>query len=135
MLPFHTGLGGDHRPLLIDFDARKLFGDESYEIHRPQLRGLTLQDPRTVDKYLDILQTQLEYHKIYDKYEDLQEKSDQGAWSNECILKYERMDNIITESVIHADRMVAKRYSTRYEWSPEIIRSVNDVRYWELRLK
>ena len=59
MLPFHTGLGGDHRPLLIDFDARKLFGDESYEIHRPQLRGLTLQDPRTVDKYLDILQTQL----------------------------------------------------------------------------
>jgi len=54
MLPFHTIFGGDHRPILIDFDARQLFGDDSYEVHRPQSRGLTLRDPRTVDKYLDI---------------------------------------------------------------------------------
>jgi len=50
-------------------------------------------------------------------------------------MQYEKIDNIITESVIHADRQVAKRYSTRYEWSPELIRTVNAVRYWELRLK
>ena len=35
ILPFDTMFGGDHRPILIDFDAKVLFGDESHEINRP----------------------------------------------------------------------------------------------------
>lgn len=31
--------------------------------------------------------------------------------------------------------MVAKRFSDTYEWSPELLRTVNAARYWTLRLK
>jgi hypothetical protein len=135
MLPFHTFFGGDHCPILIDFNAKTLFGDESYEIQRAKSRGVKLEDPRIVDKFLDLLQKQLIYHKIYDKNEELKEKSEMGEWTTKTVQQYEIMDKIITESVRYADRSVGKRYSTKYEWSPEILRSVNELRYWTLRLK
>ena len=134
MLPFHALFGGDHRAILIDFNAKLLFGDESYEIQRQRARGLRLHDPRIANKYLETLVTQLEYHKVFEKAEVLKDRSDSGVWVQEaCVREYIKIDNILTDSVRYADRMVAKRYSTCYEWSPELIRSVNAVRYWELR--
>ena len=88
-----------------------------------------------VDRYLEVVQKQMMYHKIYDKNDALKTKSAEGRWTTKCTEQYEKMDKIILESVKHADRMVAKRFSTRYEWSPELIRSVNELRYWTLRLK
>mmetsp|Transcript_21350 Transcript_21350/g.30549 ORF Transcript_21350/g.30549 Transcript_21350/m.30549 type:complete len:1538 (+) Transcript_21350:1841-6454(+) len=135
MLPFHTMFGGDHRPLLIDFDAVRLFGDTSHEIQRPKASGLKLQDPRVVNKYIDKVIQQLEYHKIQTKVEALQEASLAGQWNSKCIRIYEVIGKIITESDIYADRAVAKRYSEKYEWSPALLRVVDAVRYWTLRLK
>lgn len=135
MLPFHTIFDGDHRPLLVDFNARKLFGDDSYEIQRPQARGLKLTDPRQVEKYLDLVGQQLTYHKIFDKTERLRDTSKDENWTQAQVQQYEKIDVKITESNIYADRAIAKRYSTKYEWSPELMRSVQEVRYWELRLK
>ena len=135
MLPFHTMFGGDHRPLLVDFNSRKLFGDDSYEIQRPQARGLKLTDPRLVDKYLDVLGKQLVYHRIYDKTERLRDISNEDKWTPQQVEQYEKIDEKITESDIYAERAISKRYSTKYEWSPELMRAVNEVRYWELRLK
>mmetsp|Transcript_7001 Transcript_7001/g.10195 ORF Transcript_7001/g.10195 Transcript_7001/m.10195 type:complete len:653 (+) Transcript_7001:1286-3244(+) len=135
LLPFHTIFGGDHRPILIDFDATKLFGDTSHEIQRQASRGLCLQDPRIVNRYLELVEKQMHYHKIYDKVMQLKEKSEDSKWAKQCVMKYEKIDNIITASVRYADKQVAKRYSTQYEWSPELMRAVNEARYWELRLK
>jgi len=87
-----------------------------------------LQDPRVVDTYIETLQKQLMYHKIYDKYEELQEYSEAGEWTDACIIQYEKMD-LITESTKHADRIVAKRFSTTYEWSPTLMQSVEVARY------
>jgi len=135
MLPFHTMFEGDHRPILIDFNARKLFGDPSYEIQRQKTRGLKLQDPRIVNQYLTVLGEQLQYHKIFDKVEDLNDTSEAEEWKPENVQHYEQVDNILTESVRYAERRVAKRYSDTCEWSPVLLRSVNLVRYWVLRLK
>ena len=104
MLPFYTVFGGDHRPVLIDFNATILFGDDSYEVQRAKSRGLKLEDPRIADNYLELMQQQLNYHKIYDKNEAIKDQSAEGI-----------IDTILTESVRYADKMVAKRYSTRYE--------------------
>mmetsp|Transcript_23721 Transcript_23721/g.33981 ORF Transcript_23721/g.33981 Transcript_23721/m.33981 type:complete len:478 (-) Transcript_23721:192-1625(-) len=51
LLLFHTCFGGDHRPIIIDFNAEKLFGDPSHEIQRQKSRGLKLNDPRIVNQY------------------------------------------------------------------------------------
>jgi hypothetical protein len=52
-----------------------------------------------VDKYIEIVQEQLSYHKIYDKNEDLREKSEENRWTDKCTEKYEKMDKIILEAL------------------------------------
>mmetsp|Transcript_16534 Transcript_16534/g.23565 ORF Transcript_16534/g.23565 Transcript_16534/m.23565 type:complete len:716 (+) Transcript_16534:576-2723(+) len=135
ILPCHTMFNGDHCPILIDFNADRLFGDPSHNIQRQKMRGLKLNDPRIVDKYIEITGEQLSYHKIFDKTKRLKEISEASEWTPECVQQYEKIDRIITESVRYADKAVAKRYSDTYEWSPEMMRSVNAFRYWSLRLK
>ena len=135
LLPYHTFFEGDHRPILIDFNAEKLFGDPSHQVQRHKSRGLKLEDPRVVDQYLETLGKQLTYHKLYDKVERLNEVSEANEWTNDNTQQYEIIDTILTESARHADRVVAKRYSGTYEWSPALLRTVNAARYWTLRLK
>ncbi len=45
------------------------------------------------------------------------------------------MDAIITQSTLYAEKACSKRYTKRYEWSPQLIRAVESVRYWRLLLK
>jgi hypothetical protein len=47
-----------------------------------------------------------------------------NEWLEEHILSYERLDALITESMLYAERQVSKRYTKRYEWSPTLIKAV-----------
>jgi hypothetical protein len=37
--------------------------------------------------------------------------------------------------MLYAEKACSKRYTKRYEWSPQLIRAVESVRYWRLLLK
>ncbi len=56
-------------------------------------------------------------------------------WLEEHLLSYERLDALITESMLYAERQVSKRYTKRYEWSPTLIKAVYAERYWRLMLR
>jgi hypothetical protein len=58
-----------------------------------------------------------------------------GQWTNEHTLQYESLDSIITQSMLCAERSCGKRYSKRFEWSPELKQAVECVRFWHLLLK
>jgi exonuclease III len=134
ILPYNSLFYSDHRPCYIDIDAQLLFQEDTHAIQPPCQRGLQLTDPRIVANYNNHLHEQIEYHKIVDKYRNLMEQAESNTWSLIHEDNYEKVDQINTESMIHAERQGGK-YTKKYDWSPTLIQAVQTVRYWELLLK
>jgi len=134
-LAFHSLFHSDHRAYYIDLDALLLFADPAFVIAPPCYRRLQLLDPMLKNQYQDILHEQLVYHKVYDKVKALQEVFDAGSWTVVHIAEYQKLDELITETMLHSERNTGKRVSTRFEWSPILKKSVQAFRYWQLRYR
>jgi hypothetical protein len=119
----------------VDFDAAKLFGESSHILTRPVGRGLQTKDPRKVERYNGHLYQQLEYHKLQDKIKKLVRRSEQRLWSERNILYYEKIDSQITEILRSTEKVISRRYSTKCEWSPQLVQSVFAMRFWKLKKK
>ncbi len=131
-LAFHSLFHSDHRAYFLDFDSRLLFADPAYEIAPPSYHRLQLSDPCLKNQYRD---EQLQYHKVYDKVQELQVASRSGVWTDVQTQEYQKLDRIITEAMLYAERNTGRRFSTRYEWSPTLKKSVQSFRYWQLRYR
>jgi exonuclease III len=99
-LAFHSLFHSDHRAYYVDFDTLLMFADPAHDIAPPSYRRLQLSDPRLINKYRDILHEQLNYHKIYEKVQTLQEASDTGAWTSATTEEYQKIDKLVTESML-----------------------------------
>jgi len=86
-----------------------------------------------VDQYIATLVKQLNYHKVINK-SDLLKAADDGTWTNEDTIRHERLDKIITEAMLHAERSVSKKISLTYHWSPKLKAAIHILTYWKLRL-
>jgi hypothetical protein len=80
ILPDNHPFNGDHRPCFLDFEGNSLFQEPTHSIDPPRRRGLQLSDPRKVRQYLDVIDNQLEYHKILTKKEKLQKTALNKYW-------------------------------------------------------
>ena len=134
LTPFHTFFQGDHRAAFVDFSARQLFNSNTYELQRPLGRGLQLKDPRIVDTYIQALFDQLAYHKIMERLDRTLAISVED-WKEKDRITYIRLDRAITEAMTYAERECARRYTTKYQWSPLLLKAVYAYRYARLRLK
>jgi hypothetical protein len=134
-LPYYSMFQGDHRPYYLDLTASIVFADNTYEIARLKGSGLQLHDPRKVDKYRDILHEQLTYHKCYEKIQTMQQNTHDDTWNEHLTHEYQITDTVITETMIHAERAAGRKYSTRFDWSPSLLRAVQAFRFWKMRVK
>jgi hypothetical protein len=98
-------------------------------------RSLQLSVPRRVSKYRELLHDQLKYHKVLDKCSALLQAAQENKWPPELTISYARLDTLITESMLYAERSCSKKYSKRFKWSPTQIQAVETVRFWCLLLK
>jgi hypothetical protein len=134
ILPYNSVFQGDHRPCYIDLDAAVAFGGQTSPVCPPCQRGLQLHDPCRVDEYLTTLHKQLLSHNIPTRVANLHAKASTG-WEPSDYVKYERLDTLITEAMLHAEKKTSKRYTKTYEWSPILIKAVYAERYWRLAYK
>jgi hypothetical protein len=74
----------------------------------PCRRQLQLHDPDIVQKYTSTLQAQLEYHKIPKKLDALQRVIFSGQWSHNHQQEYDKIDKLIMEAMLHAERYLAR---------------------------
>ena len=135
ILPYDQYFIADHRPCYLDFDSNLLFGSGTPTIAPSQYRGLQLHDPRIVATYKEILHHQLKYHKLEDKISEIYKQAQVQNWSNELTIAYEKADQLMTESMLMAERSVSRKISTTYAWSPKLKAAVSALRYWKLNLK
>jgi len=134
ILPYHSLFQGDHRPCYIDIDTSIAFEGKTPSICPPCQRVLQLKDPRIVTTYVETLHKQLDLHKVCLKVEQLS-KITSEQWTLQNQTQYERLDRLITESMLYAESCAAKKYTNKFEWSPTLVRSVFAERFWRLALR
>jgi hypothetical protein len=134
ILPYNSVFQGDHRPCYIDLNAVEAFGGQTSPVCPPCQRSLQLHDPRKVNEYLTALTAQLSLHKVQQKVATLHNKAITG-WQEDDQLQYERLDKLITEAMLYAERHTGKRYTKTYEWSPTLVQAVYAERFWRLMYK
>ena len=108
ILLYHSLFQGDHRPCYIDIDASIAFERKTPSICPPCQRVLQLKDPRIVTAYVETLNKQLDLHKVSRKVEQLS-KIMSEQWTLQNQTQYERLDRLITESMLYAESCAAKK--------------------------
>jgi hypothetical protein len=78
---------------------------------------------------------QLAYHKILEKLEVLHTLAQNRTWTNEQTIQYKRLDDLLMESMLYAEKSSKKVASKRYEWSPVLAQAIHTLRFWELSRK
>jgi len=73
VLPLFAIFSGDHCACYVDINAHELFSDPTHSIMPTKHRGIQLHDPRKVDWYNEALLKQLDYHKVFQKLDSLQQ--------------------------------------------------------------
>jgi hypothetical protein len=119
-ISFHS----DHHPCFLDIDSEIMFEDTTNNMLPPCRRQFQLHDPAIVGKYSSILQQQLMYHKIPEKIATLQQSISKGQWIDQDRTSYEKIDRLIMEAMLHAERKSSKKFTGTFAWSPELIQSV-----------
>jgi hypothetical protein len=76
-------------------------------------RKLRLRDPRVVKQYGTNLHKLLAEHNIMSRIEKLQEVVNNGLWTPECVLEYEAIDKVVTESMLSAKNALSPRIATK----------------------
>jgi len=120
IFPYNSLFTSDHRPCYLDLDSTALFQEDTPVIGPPQHPGLQLQDPRLVEQYTEELLAQLRYHKVLPKVEQLQKKAEQGIWTQTQTQECEKVDTLVTEAMLKAERAISKKNTDTYQWSPAL---------------
>jgi len=77
----------------------------------------------------------LYYHNVFEKCKALLELSQAKQWNQAQTDEYEKLDIIITQSLLFAKQSCSKKYTKHYEWSPQLKKAVKTLRFWWLLLK
>jgi hypothetical protein len=136
IMPFDAIFPSDHRLCYVDFHGIQLFQDETSNIAPFQFRQLKLYDPRIVDRYLEALHEQMEYHNLHEKIDRLHNQAKTGLPLTPGMQQqYETLDRIQTECMLFAEKQSSKIFSTKYDWSPKLKQAVKATQYRYLKIQ
>jgi hypothetical protein len=93
----------------------------------PNTKNVCTQDPRVVTKYAGIVQQHISYHKLDDKMTYLYNAAINGVWTQQMAREYKKIDKLLTEGMLHAEREVSKKCSRRFQWSPKFSRALKTL--------
>jgi hypothetical protein len=73
-------------------------------------------------------------HNLLGKSENLFKVAEAGLWTSAETEGYEKLDRLLTEAMLKAERSISKKFSMMYQWSPRLKEAIHALTYWKLRL-
>jgi hypothetical protein len=117
----YTDIICDHRMLWIEVPTEIALGYKPLAMTLQSPKRLTLQDPRIVKKYNEILRVQLEKHDVLNRMQNLEDNIiATGTMSRDQIQEYNRLDNIRIIAVTDAQRLCRKLKMGVVPYSPAL---------------
>jgi ribonuclease HI len=132
--PFNLGYHSDHRALIVDFDAQRLFGGTTSQIDPTARRKLVSTNPRVTKKYIEHSRQAYESNRIAARAASLQQAFALEGATDSLIAQYIALDQQITEILLAAENYCSRHIGGNYPWSPEYWEGSTVLRYWITRL-
>ena len=132
VFPHKFGVG-DHRVILVDFNLDQLI-QRNVRICTPTMRRLICENKRSVDTYNQLAMNLLTSNKILQRLENLEGlfgSMDMDRW---CV-KLNRIDEQVTDILLHAEKRCRKLRTGEVEYSPEVSEAAEKWYAWRLALK
>jgi len=135
ILGLNDGYISDHRALVVDFDPKLLFGNQTSNLVQPAQRLLTSTNPRAVHTYTEHIRKHVRIHAIEKKVEQLLLASETGNWSGTEEKLYEQVCKSMREGRAAAEGKLASKRSGGFAWSPTLDATRLPMFYWKLRAR
>ena len=127
-----TGIS-DHRFAWVDIKWKSALG--TYQlIQRPIARRLQCDDPRSVAKYIQIIEQLLHKADICSGIMQLEEEATVPL-TNAAVEAYEAFDKAITRIMLLAEKKCRKLFMGGVPFSPDLARHLNLINFWRLLIR
>ena len=124
---------GDHRGIWLDVPQRSILGYKMADIPKASARRLKLDDPRIVDRYLDILDGYLAAHKVYSRIRNLMNTYEARSPLTPAQAKeYKELDRVREAGMLHAEKKCRKLRMGKVQWSPALQKARDTITFWTL---
>jgi len=110
-LSFHESVG-DHRSVIVDITSRSLIGTEGQKIIRPTARRLMCSNKKSVDRFINYVEKELERHKLHLKLSTASHLLYQNA-NNEIGLKMMEQIDVQTAEIFVAGERRCRKITKR----------------------
>jgi len=112
---------GDHRTLFVDIPIETILGEDPFVIHRNTARRLICDQPKVVERYNKLLNRQLHNQHTFKNFEAFEKAYQSGALNTTSyITMLNKIDNSITNSILHAEKRCRKLKAGAVPYSPEL---------------
>ena len=128
-LPFGEG-ASDHRGLWVKIKEDSMFGYSMEKITPPSARRLTLEDPRVVQRWIDIYKEFLTENYLPHRIYKLQKDIEAGKWNNELCKEYEAIRQLRREGIELADFKCRKLRMGEVPWSMTLQETRDTIELW-----
>ena len=132
ILPLHEFAVSDHRALFIDIDLKAYLGGELYDALHRNTRQISTSDPRTVVKYQEELEKELDNSGIEEMVQRARSMEKENKTDNEFLQLIEHIDKKFTEIKLKCERKSAQRF--RHPWSPTLNAANRRHSFWSIWL-
>ena len=119
----------------LDLDSYTLFREGASSIAPAVYRGVQTSNPRVVEVHKENLRRHIEYHKIDRKTGELYEKAKVSPEDPTIEEEFEKLDKLLTEGMLHAEKEVSRKISMTFHWSSALSFAVKSLHYWQLCLQ
>ena len=109
---------GDHRAMIVDFEKKDLQGSTA-AICRPSMRRLICDYPAIVEKYNEEAYHLLQYNNVPKQLDRLERQWCQLDAPSRAT-KLNRIDQQVTELLLHAEKECRKLRMGEVDFSPEV---------------
>ncbi len=124
------GTPSDHRALWVDIDIYSTFGGLSPPLWKPRMRRLKLEDPVTVNKFIQLRTKHMDKHQLLQLRDQITQvrASGEETW----IEMLELLDRLRVQGILEADRRCRKLRCGNIPWSPELKQCMDSIGYLQI---
>ena len=136
LTPYDLQTLGDHRGIMIDLDVKKLLHVTHTKLERTAGRKLSSDNPKYEKAYLKYVINRFKKQNIIERANKLMYQTVNNKKTPDLIMKrYEALDTEIFHICTKAERRCRKTNPTNAQWSPSLVKALNALKYWYMRLK
>ena len=134
-LPFGDACPSDHRMLMIEIQYSIAFGQRPPEIAKTTPKRLKTNDPRMIKNYNIQVRKAMIDTGFRQRYESLKARVDSGAWNDDMIAQYDKLDHEDRSLRDSVERGIRKLHMGGIPWSPKLQPFRDTIELWKMLLR